>query len=313
MRSRYALAAGAAAALTACSAEHTCTSITTPTRIAKPGAYCLGSDIRVTGETAIVVAADRVVLDLNGYSLICSGCPASTTANGIYSDGHSDITVKNGHVVGFFYGAQFTDSDGYTALQTDDPAAPTNIAVENVRFRGNYFRGVRVEARRASIRNNVISNTGGSVVYPDAYGFAIESFGGEAIIEGNWIFDTFGVGTGEGVGISESDFGIGTVIRHNRIVNASSYGVWVGGGDAPGADVVVDHNTITGARVAAIRMGGPGVRAAVTSNIVRVDTAAYGVWFSDNTRGTYGNNTASGTGTKYRIDTANVTASAGNY
>lgn len=261
------------------------------------------------------------MLDLSGYSLICRGCTSSTTAIGIHASNRRDITIKNGHVIGFYYGAKITNSEGYVPLRHDHTTAPTNIVVQNLRLRGNFFRGVRVEARGARIEDNLIVDTGGSTVHANAYAFAIESFGGGATIEGNTIYNTYGVGTGEGVGISVSDFGVGTIVRDNRIANAAdsnatgtaSYGIWIGGGSSPGSNVVVDDNTVVISKVAAIRMGGPGVKAIVTDNLISVNPTAYGVWFSDNTSGIYGNNTTYGARTKYQIDTPNVSAAAANY
>jgi len=291
-------------------------SIGEPTTIIAPGNYCLTDDITTSSGHAISIAADGVVLDLKGHSVICRGCPSSTTASGIHAFNRSDVTIRNGQIAGFYACVWHSNIAGYIPLQDDRTAAPTNIRVEDIRCRGNFFRGVRVEARSASIRNNAIVDTGGSTAYPNAYAFGIEAVG-PATIEGNTIYNTYGVGTGEGVGISVTDWGIGTIVRNNRIANftaakgtgSASFGIWIGGT----SNAVVDGNTVVNTKVAGICLGGPGVTGIVTNNLISVSSTAHGIWFSESTHGRYGNNTTYGAATKYRIETTNVTAAAPSY
>jgi hypothetical protein len=117
--------------------------------------------------------------------------------------------------------------------------------IEGLRLVNNKFRGIRVEGRGNVIRGNVVINTGGTNLRPNAYAFGIEVVGPGALIQGNVIYNTYGMGnSGEGVGISGSSIAGGTIIVNNVIANSgltrrsvyapwpgtswSTWGVWVG-------------------------------------------------------------------------------------
>jgi len=71
--------------------------VTLPTTINDPGTYCVVGDLTATpGMNGIIVAADDVTIDLNGYTL--TGDPSTT---GIVSIGPTDITAKNGRLTGW--------------------------------------------------------------------------------------------------------------------------------------------------------------------------------------------------------------------
>lgn len=82
-----------------------------PIVICNPGSYRLPSNLTITGNTdAIVINADNVTLDLNGFIILgpgtCTGFPVSSCTGqgiGIVSIG-SDVSVLNGSVVGFSFG-----------------------------------------------------------------------------------------------------------------------------------------------------------------------------------------------------------------
>jgi hypothetical protein len=145
----------------------------------------------------------------------------------------------------------------------------------------------------------------------------IESYGGGATIEGNSVYDTFGVGTGEGVGLSVSDYGVGTVVRNNHLQNFSTtsgtgnatMGIWIGSANS---NIIVDNHTVTVNKTAGIRFGGTGTSAVVTNNLISVNSTASGIWFNSSTTAIY--NTTLGATTKYRIDSGTtVTTAATNY
>src|SRR5882762_4389195 len=77
--------------------------------ITQPGSYKLSGNLQVKDEntTAIVVAADNVTIDLNGFSIlgptVCVGsvgtavgsCSPTGTGNGVDGGTHNSITVVN--------------------------------------------------------------------------------------------------------------------------------------------------------------------------------------------------------------------------
>lgn len=218
-----------------------------PLVIDRPGRYLLARDLRTTG-TAIVVKASQVRIDLQGFR-IDGPAVADTTAHGISIHDQSDVTVRNGAISGFQYGVYAGGREAGLAAQ--DPAAPSRIVVEHVQLSRNTFRGVRIGARLATVRECLVTDTGGCTVYPNAYAMGIEIVGGGAVVDRNVVSETMPVGDGEGVGISLSAYTRAAVVQGNIVTNARNpapgrtFGVWVSG--PPGAsDAIVRDNVMTG-------------------------------------------------------------------
>ena len=72
-----------------------------PYTISNTGSYRLTGNLTVPASTnGIIVSADNVTIDLNGFSIVGPGGP-STTPSGISALGFAGITVENGSVSGF--------------------------------------------------------------------------------------------------------------------------------------------------------------------------------------------------------------------
>jgi hypothetical protein len=118
-------ALGAAAAAPAQTVIGGKSAVTFPVVINQPGSYQLGANLTVPANAAmnaaIVVAADDVTLDLNGYTLAgagtCSGegatlnCGGGQVPTGIHSD-RLNTVVRNGTVKGFSWGVRLGMSGG---------------------------------------------------------------------------------------------------------------------------------------------------------------------------------------------------------
>jgi hypothetical protein len=203
-----------------------------PYEITAAGRYCLVADLSypdISG-AAIRVSTDDVTLDLGPFTLRGTA-GAGTFAWGVFAENRRGITIENGIVRGFLYGVLLADD------QAHDWELGGGHLVRNVRFLGNYFRGVRAEGRGVTVEGNTIADTGGTTIYgPGNYAFGIEMYGAGGQALRNVIDRTFaGVG-GEAVGISISNSGAGTIVEGNTISNDAlsthygSFGVWVGGG-----------------------------------------------------------------------------------
>src|SRR5215469_7030816 len=87
-----------------------------PYTITQPGSYKLTSNLTMpTGSTntdCIDIAADDVLLDLNGFAIL--GAPSCNGVTSVQSNGvtHKNITVKNGSVSGFGTGIYLLGSSG---------------------------------------------------------------------------------------------------------------------------------------------------------------------------------------------------------
>ena len=117
---------------------------------------------------AIDIQANNVVLDLNGHKLGNLGAGPGTRAAGISAGNHTNITIRNGTVRGFYTGITLT---------SNTPTSGGHI-VENIRADLNTFTSIRVTGTGNIIRNNLVVATGGSTIVQSAYGIMGGSFFG---------------------------------------------------------------------------------------------------------------------------------------
>ncbi len=80
-----------------------------PYSISTPGCYYLANDLvlPVGGYSAITIAADGVIVDLNGCRLSSAGTATSVFTAGVTTTNHKNITVLNGTPTGFMAGISF--------------------------------------------------------------------------------------------------------------------------------------------------------------------------------------------------------------
>src|SRR5262245_9719378 len=84
-----------------------CTAIASlPYTISVQGVYCLAGDLStgMTSGSAIVIATNNVVLDLNGHRIGGLAAGPGTQATGIYANDRQNITIRNGTIRGFYNG-----------------------------------------------------------------------------------------------------------------------------------------------------------------------------------------------------------------
>jgi len=228
-----------------------------PYSITTSGHYVLTNNIASETGAGISVSADDVTIDLCGFG-ISTQFSGAANGYGVSAFNKERITVKNGSISGFMYGVYLSDlADAVRPNGSFDGGGHT---LKDLDISRCTFRGIRIEGNGNVVRNNTIREIGGCTLYQDAYAFGVESFGPGALIECNRLYEVRGGGVadiGEGVGISISDFGDGSVIRDNVLMQSSreisrnytdwpaesrsSYGIWIGGE----SDVMVDANLIT--------------------------------------------------------------------
>ncbi len=138
-----------------------------------------------------MIDADSVWLDLNNFVLDGSAAGPATQTEGIVTDGHRNITVRNGEVRGFFNGVRlFTDMDG------------ANYRVENIRADANTVTGIAIFGTgngQHVIRNNVVADTGGSAVPGYVFAYAIQLSGAGNVVN-NEVLHAFGDASQGGFG-----------------------------------------------------------------------------------------------------------------
>lgn len=122
-----------------------------PLVIKRPGTYTLTRNLRVSGATAIEIAASDVTLDLGGHSVIGMGGRKGVA---IAIAGVENVAVTNGKVRHYGIGVQVASSTNVsiTDLQIDGEdsgGAPPDVEI-----------GVLiVDSRGVEVRDNVITNT----------------------------------------------------------------------------------------------------------------------------------------------------------
>jgi hypothetical protein len=135
-----------------------------PVTISVSGSYKLSGNLTVPdGNTgAIVITADFVSLDLNGFSIIgpvvCSGGPPVTSctqfpvdgANGIFSQNHNGLTISNGTIRGMGSSGIFL------------PFANSNRIV-NIQAFSNASEGIGVGGPQNAIVSECIAMNNGGV------------------------------------------------------------------------------------------------------------------------------------------------------
>lgn len=113
-------------------------------QITQSGVYCLTQDVTTTG-SALVIDADNVVLDLNGFTM-------SGGVNVIVATGHTDLQIINGKIDG-------TTSAGIF-LTTCTTVTIENIDFTNTQLRALHMIGVNVFVVQncSEVNGNTLSN-----------------------------------------------------------------------------------------------------------------------------------------------------------
>jgi parallel beta-helix repeat protein len=269
----------------------------TPVKITKSGSYQLQTNIVFTNvnTTAILVQADNVTIDLNGFSIlgpnICSGFPLSCNQNGtgkgIDATGHQNIKVYNGTVRGM----------GNNGIATGDLAI-----IESVRVIGNGGGGIAVNGNgmvssstvngngvfgiivtSGMVSNNTVNGNGNSGIAANNYctvnGNTVTANGYDGInvvLGGTVSGNTVRANGHDGISVG----GDGTVSGNSLRANGN-FGISVGGGTVSGNSV--EENGYIG-----ISVGGGG--GTVSGNTVNAN-GNDGIFVFINGGGTVSGNT----------------------
>jgi hypothetical protein len=125
-----------------------------PFTITQSGKYTLQSDLTFifgsSPETlpAIIVLADDVVMDLNGFSIFSLDIShaSSTISIGIAVQGTQNVVIRNGEISGFTYGVSMVNGTG--------------ILIETLRLSNSDFHGISAQGcHNAVVLNCKISKT----------------------------------------------------------------------------------------------------------------------------------------------------------
>lgn len=220
--------------------------------ISQPGSYFLTRNLDGAGQYPIQIAADRVTLDLNGFTLTGTGSGSAISDNGIV---HTDVVIRNGSLTGwdFAIGGTGLVRSTFEDLRVTGNANGLEIgsgntvrrvtATENTYFgvritqQGSYYAGsvtdsnlsgngpggngigLAIQANNITVRNNVI----------DGNQFGVEVLTGLSWLEDNDI--TGNVNTGIYLGAAAHQ---NTIVRNFITINTIPVND-IGGGNDVGA------------------------------------------------------------------------------
>ena len=197
-----------------------CAAITSvPYTISAPGIYCLTESLSMSSAAgnAITIAADDVVVDLNGHTLDGSGAGTATTASGIATSGDlKNVTVRNGTVRGFFVGVGLSGTVPFTTSQ--------GYVVERMRADRNTLIGIGVQGRGGIVRDNLIVKTGGSTAPAAGGAYTVKAVWGSGpgvYIVNNRIIETIEPAIGSASGVLLT-FAPGAAVERNFISDAAA-------------------------------------------------------------------------------------------
>jgi parallel beta-helix repeat protein len=225
----------------------------------------LDSNIGPCGSTGLIVAANNITLDLNGFTV--SGGPTGEGAPGILLDGTTGVTVKNGTVTQFDAGVSIEGGSGNTV---------TGIrALDNRSNFGDYGDGIIMfHSNSNRVTNNQVRNNGPY----DGIGVLRGAFN---VIDSNQITDNNqSSGNTAGVRLENEGFSASNdnVVTNNLVSNSGTFGIQVFAGGSrnqikfnqvvnnalDGITVFAggNNNVIEGNRVQGNRANGIRIRAA---------------------------------------------------
>lgn len=234
--------AGAASAATC---AKTITAV--PCTITTSGNYTLSANLSTTAATgaAITVSVDFVLLDLGGFKLEDTATATTITTDGVTSANHKGVTIRNGTIRGFYRGVYLSSTGtGSTHL------------VDGLTVDASRFAGIWVEGAGSVVRNNRVSNTGGTTTATNTDTYGVRVVGSGTHVANNDVTGTVGVGTGTGQGIY-LDSADGAVADGNRLSNAAA-GTSVGINVNAGLDVLVVGNDVSLMGSGVVYGGGSG-------------------------------------------------------
>jgi parallel beta-helix repeat protein len=212
----------------------------------------LTEDTKLTGDlsgsgSGLIVGADGITIDLNGYSLTMTGGSGYGIDN---TDGYTDVTIKNGTIEDFNEGVRAEDADGLKLSDLEIIGASGHASVTGAI---HVLRGEDVE-----IKNSSVSVT---ATFLGPHGIRLDSVDGVKVknvdVDGSFIgisFFSVGAlgpntnGSIQGCTITgANNYGVllatadRAIIQDNEISDCGT-GLWAGGWGVPLSDMKIQDN-----------------------------------------------------------------------
>ena len=190
-----------------------CTEITLPAAISVPGSYCLGASASasISAGSLLNINSSDVQLDCRGMTIHNTQTSANANTYGIYTSGHSNISIRNCRITGGWaagiYAYQnngLANTNGNLHITGNDingafwfgilayggDVEVTGNRVTDIGGRGSFAMGIRVggstlsgERRTHVVRGNVVANVRSPV--NNAYGIYSNNSDDGAFVDNN--------------------------------------------------------------------------------------------------------------------------------
>jgi hypothetical protein len=163
----------------------------TAVTISRPGSYYLTTNITVSFDTGVTIAANGVTLDLNGFSIFTSD--PSTSSTGIYINGGlHDIHISNGHIVGGVTnnGGVYNGPGFYYGIY--HAGGGRNVKASGISVSGCLYHGIMLGVGLTStIEACQVDTVGGYGLWATTIRDSVASFCGESGLYGYEIINCF--------------------------------------------------------------------------------------------------------------------------
>jgi len=218
-----------------------CQTLSTPNTV-----YRLTTNLTSGCFGCLVVAADKITIDMQGHSLTSQGCPAGDTGIG-QNASHDAITVKNGTIQGYTEGiALGTRASvlGVNVFNSGDIGIRLGAQglVKSCELSGNFV-GIDLGPRGQVQQNNVHNNFHGIIARGDndlvTMNTVTANIDGIILQNGDKSTVSYNTVSGNNTGISTFD-GVGYLITRNVALNNSSIDYSI---DCP-SDVTFNESTL---------------------------------------------------------------------
>jgi hypothetical protein len=210
-----------------------------PYTISVPGSYYLTTNLTTAATNGIVIFANGVTLDLNGYTIFSTAPDARYGGAGILlSSGMGNITIRNGVIRGgVAYNAGLYSGSGFASGISFSGTAPANVRVSQISVSDCQYNGINLGQNNSLVESCTVWLVGSWGIYASTIKQCSADLCGSSAIRGRIVSDCYGgsVGTSNSYGIyaatAQNCYGIGQygLLAERNALNCN--GQSTGGGD----------------------------------------------------------------------------------
>ncbi len=268
-----------------------------PYTISTPGSYYITTNLLVAVNNGIVIAANNVNLDLNGFTISSIQSPASTgkgIALGSGSGPVTNITIRNGFITGSVTnngGTYSGNGFGYGIFQFGGQPA-VNVHVSDVAVSGCQFVGIHLGGSNSVVESCSVNMVGSYGIYAqsisDSSAMNCGNFGIYATASANNCSGSSSGGNGLSAASAENCYGSSTIGNGISAINAlNCYGT---SGSGTGLSATIVENCY------GTSSSGTGVAGTTVANSYGTSGGGGSGISANNAQNSYGTSSANGTG-----------------